>query len=311
MKTLTMRSKAKAIRDENEGYHKKGQGMFCKNCGKEIQKDWAVCPNCGTELKNSACEDIRIKSEKKRKVRRKKHKILNGVLGAFIILGGILLWEGLDINLDPLLRSGRPSASVKDRIKKDANAISFDIVSLDETTNAEETQKTVSDFSGMDFEELTNKTEESLEEFGLEKSGNAYSALNGNVQVSCNEGKVRTILIKKDGNFTPSFHSVKIGMDEERAKRTLSGIYPELEDSSVGFKFLNFDTGESVECELADGKVTAIRYQALSELETAQLKALKEELAAEYIFPDSDKQYLSEEEIKNKDASQLLINRKE
>ncbi|RHP94574.1 zinc ribbon domain-containing protein [Clostridium sp. AM54-37XD] len=30
--------------------------MFCSNCGKELQDEWAVCPNCGQPVEQTSPE---------------------------------------------------------------------------------------------------------------------------------------------------------------------------------------------------------------------------------------------------------------
>ena len=152
---------------------------------------------------------------------------------------------------------------------------------------------------------LLGKTEADLENSGLienEDTGE-YSALEGNILVKIKDGQVNEIIITGDEKTAPVFDTVALGTTGDEAKEKLAADYPESQDITDGFKLLNLDTKGSVECTLADNRVIKIRYIQLSDEEIETFNAAKEEkLRAEYIFPDSDKKYLSEDEIRTKTA---------
>ena len=101
-------------------------------------------------------------------------------------------------------------------------------------------------------------------------------------------------------------------MDEEKATRNLEEFYPEDTSTDDMIKLSDFDTKGSVECDLSEGKISEIRYMTLTDEEIAEINAEKEEkMRAEYIFPDSDKKYLSKNEIKSVDLEELALARNE
>lgn len=70
--------------------------MFCKKCGKEVQKEWTVCPNCGEEINGTkesekeTREAIQnVKSEKGKKKRPFKKKIIGLIAVIIIIIIGV------------------------------------------------------------------------------------------------------------------------------------------------------------------------------------------------------------------------------
>ena len=76
--------------------------MFCKNCGHEIKEGAAFCPNCGNKLEkkgnipshrhgqmNNAKSVNRLKKKKVSPKKKKKFKIIAGIIG-FVIIAGII-----------------------------------------------------------------------------------------------------------------------------------------------------------------------------------------------------------------------------
>lgn len=70
--------------------------MFCKKCGKEVQKEWTVCPNCGEEIdgtkeseKEKRGEIQNVKSEKGKKKGSFKKKIIGLIAVIIIIIIGV------------------------------------------------------------------------------------------------------------------------------------------------------------------------------------------------------------------------------
>lgn len=127
----------------------------------------------------------------------------------------------------------------------------------------------VEDFSNMDFEELIESPEEDLEKIGLKKSSNhlEYEALDGSIQVGCENGKVETILLKGKSKKLPSFYNVKNGMNIEIVRQKLADFYLEERrgEKENEILFIDLNTGKSVTCTVIDERVNMMMYEKLSE----------------------------------------------
>ena len=272
--------------------------MYCRKCGKELQEDWKLCPNCGTPVydtgkeKNSIEEDEKAGKESRKKIWRKWQFWMCTVL--FIVIVSVIIIITLENK------------------KKQETDIAIEETESINQVKAE--KEPVTDFSDQDFSTLLGKTEADLGNSGLienEDTGE-YSALKGNLLVKIKDGEVNEIIITGDEKTAPVFDSVALGTTGDEAKTRLTPDYPESQDITDGFKLLNLDTKGSVECTVEDDKVSSIRYAQLSDEEIEAFRTDKEEkLRAEYIFPDSDKKYLSEDEIRSKTVDEMMIGRNE
>lgn len=272
--------------------------MYCRKCGKELQEDWKLCPNCGTPVydtgkeKNSIEENEKAGKESRKKIWRKWQFWMCTVL--FIVIVSVIIIITLENK------------------KKQETDIAIEETESINQVKAE--KEPVTDFSDQDFSTLLGKTEADLGNSGLienEDTGE-YSALEGNLLVKIKDGEVNEIIITGDEKTAPVFDSVALGTTGDEAKTKLTPDYPESQDITDGFKLLNLDTKGSVECTVEDDKVSSIRYAQLSDEEIEAFRTDKEEkLRAEYIFPDSDKKYLSEDEIRSKTVDEMMIGRNE
>lgn len=272
--------------------------MYCRKCGKELQEDWKLCPNCGTPVydtgkeKNSIEENEKAGKESRKKIWRKWQFWMCTVL--FIVIVSVIIIITLENK------------------KKQETDIAIEETESINQVKAE--KEPVTDFSDQDFSTLLGKTEADLGNSGLienEDTGE-YSALEGNLLVKVKDGEVNEIIITGDEKTAPVFDSVALGTTGDEAKTKLTPDYPESQDITDGFKLLNLDTKGSVECTVEDDKVSSIRYAQLSDEEIEAFRTDKEEkLRAEYIFPDSDKKYLSEDEIRSKTVDEMMIGRNE
>ncbi len=272
--------------------------MYCRKCGNKLQDEWKVCPNCGEPVNDveQNVEDFASETEgpelpQKIKFYRKWPFwiiiLVTCAIVAFLLLN--MMGQNKDISNDE---------EVQEKTEK----------------TEEKEVEPVTDFSDQDFSTLLGKTEADLENSGLienEDTGK-YSALEGNLLVKIKDGQVNEIVITGDEKTAPVFDTVALGTTGDEAKAKLAAGYPEAQDFTDGFKLLNLDTKGSVECTLTDDKLTKIRYIQLSDEEIEAFNTAKEEkLRAEYIFPDSDKKYLSEDEIRTKTVDEMLIGRNE
>lgn len=168
----------------------------------------------------------------------------------------------------------------------------------------------VKDFSDQDFKDLIGKSEEDLENAGLIKSEDAdeYTGLDENLKIVLKDGKVDQIHIAGEPDVTPAFAGVRIGTGGEDAKSTLLAIYPDDTSAEEMIKVSNLDTKESVECDLSDGTVSAIRYFVMTD---EQVSEVESKLQEAYIFPDSADKYLSEDEIRSVSVDDMALGRNE
>lgn len=269
--------------------------MFCENCGKELEKNWRICPGCGKPICNPHTS-MQLQPLIFKKIWF--WGIIAVVLGGAIITLAVLM----------LRKEAKMTTINGDKAKEEAKTTSVEAKKV----------SGIIDFSEQDFEALIGENESQLEEIGLKQieDTNVYTGLNGNIRIVCKNGKVEKMQIQRDEKATPLFHSVKIGMNQETAKEILKNAYPKEESITNGFRLLNLDMKEYIECRTENNAVTSIKFDTLSETRISEQEIPEEiidkkDVNAEYIFPNSDKRYLSEDEVKGKSANELLIGRNE
>lgn len=263
--------------------------MFCRHCGKEVDENWKVCPSCGKALEDGEykennesvidyntvntenCEKLKKEKKKKPIYKRWWFWVLI-VIGMFIILFSLPIEDETD------------GEAVKEVVKVE------------------------------DYSELAGIEEKTLADYGFEKSDDydlGYGMLDGGVEVGCSDGKVDVIKILKEEEGI-SLCGIEIGMPEDEAYKKLSEVYPEDVSNEDEKVLVDFDTKEEVKYEAEDEKISIIQYRILSDEMVAEYQREKEEASrAEYIFPDSDSKYLSEDEVRKVEAEKLFIGRNE
>ena len=258
--------------------------MYCRKCGKQLNDDWKSCPYCGEPTDSG--QDIEKTVSESRNISTPFYKkwlfwVLVVVIVLVIGLMSILVLKigGIDNN--------EPKAQV-----------------------AEEKN----DFSEQDFKDLIGKKAEDVENAGLILSDtpDEYVALDGKLKIIMKNDRVDQIIIGGQSDTAPAFYSVQIGMNGEEAKSKLTEFYPEDTSTEEMLKLSNLEKKESVECNLSEGKVSDIRFLTLTDEAVAEINNEKQEkMQAEYIFPDSDKKYLSEDEIRSIDTEKMALGRNE
>lgn len=272
--------------------------MYCRKCGKELEEDWKICPNCGTPIYDSGEEKDNIKGQAEAEKRPDRKIWKKWQFWMFITLFVVII-------------SAIAIIVMGNKENQDSNSVS---AQTNEVNQEEPEKELVTDFSDQDFSELLNKTEADIESIGLteENDTGSYTGLEGNIRITFKEEQISEIIITGDKKTAPAFHGIVLGNTGEEVNSKLSEIYPESQDFPDGIRRLNLDTKEGLECTLTDGKVSEIHYMRLSDEEVEAVKATKEEqLRAEFIFPDSDKKYLSEDEIRLKNVDEMMIGRNE
>ena len=167
------------------------------------------------------------------------------------------------------------------------------------------------DYSDADMEELIGQPEAVLKDtdFTYDEDNIEYQLLDGDVVVSCADDAVRIIMITGGGEYAPVFHGVSLGMTIEKAEGLLLDEY-ENDGEEEGRKwYLDLESRTYVQLEHDGGIVTGVSAMQLTEEELQEeLQGYMEE---EYVFPDSDKKYLSEDEVRSITAEDMMIGRNE
>ncbi len=270
--------------------------MFCRKCGKELEDDWKSCPYCGEPVDNRTDELGTMGNIKKG---FGKQKLWIGVGVAAVVMTAVTI--GVVIG-----KTGTFTKNGQQTVKE--NSVE------DGEKSKEKKRKEVKDFSSQDFEAMIGTSISELEKSGLKKADGKeeYTGLNGNLQVTCQGEMIQSISIEGEETTAPSFHKARLGMSKEEVKNNLAEAYPEQEEAEGMLKFLNLEKKSSVECSFSEEKLNKIYYRVLSEEEVASYQQAKEEkLRAEFIFPDSDKKYLSEDEVRAKTVEDLMVGRNE
>lgn len=270
--------------------------MFCRKCGKELEDDWKSCPYCGEPVDNRTDELGTMGNIKKSPG---KQKLWIGIGAAVVVIAAVAI--GIII--------GQTDTSTK----RGQQTVKENSVGNAEKSK-EKKIKEVKDFSSQDFETMIGTSISELEKSGLKKADGKeeYTGLNGNIQVTCQGEMIQSISIEGEETTAPSFHKARLGMSVEEVKNNLAEAYPEQEEAEGMLKFLNLEKKSSVECCFTEEKLNKIHYRVLSEEEVVSYQQAKEEkLRAEFIFPDSDKKYLSEDEVRAKTVEDLMVGRNE
>lgn len=254
--------------------------MNCKKCGKPLESSWKRCPNCGAST-----------GAGKTAQNKKKAVYKNWWFWVIIVL--LIVVAGLGAYIG-ILSKNESKAEKK--------------------TGSKRGEGEVTDLSDYDMETLFGQPENNAAEIGLKKSGEnpEYTGLDGNIQVVYQEGNLVNVLIQGNENGTPSFHGIRPGMPKEEVVDKMKDAYPEIVDSVESIQFMSLDVKRNVVCQLNENNVSSINISILSDEEVGNYRQAKEEqMRAQYIFPDSNGRYLSEEEVRSVEADRLFIGRNE
>lgn len=258
--------------------------MYCRRCGKQLDDEWSSCPYCGELVENKQSDSSGLTEKHTKQIMFYK-KWWFWLIIIVVIVGIIVV-----------------------------SMVSSSHRTEEQKGSVEQIEESIDDFSDQDFKDLIGKSKEDVEAAGLlrDNESDKYIGLDGDIEVTLKDNVVDQIIISGQPDTSPLFYSVKIGMSEEEAKDKLNKFYPEDTSSEGTVNVFNFDTKGSVECSLSEGIVSGIYYKLLSDEEISALQQQKEEkLRAEYIFPDSNTRYLSEDEIRSVDTETMNLGRNE
>ena len=162
------------------------------------------------------------------------------------------------------------------------------------------------DYSGTDMEDFIGQPEKILEgtDFTYNEGDSGYQLLDRDVIVECVDGKVHIIMIADAGELAPSFHGVRVGMSVDEADQLLIDRYKSAGETD-NRAYIDLESGISVGLRVNNNSIEEINITQLTEDE------IQGYLQENYIFPDSDKKYLSEDEVRNATTEELFIGRNE
>ncbi len=169
-------------------------------------------------------------------------------------------------------------------------------------------------FYAEDFEDLIAGKRSDAKKFGLvqEQDTGVFTGLDGHIRVVFQGEKVESILLDGPGDKMPAFQQVRIGMDEETVRVKYGMQYGEQDEANHLLKYYNLKQKRRVECRITDGKASEIAFYVMTDEEVKSYKKLREEKEeTDYVFPDSDKRYLTTEEIREIPKDRLVFGENE
>lgn len=261
--------------------------MFCRNCGAEIKDDWKICPNCGKEIVRNNVKHEQVNQQEKKNNKKNKKKIIGGIIIGIIVVGGAGIAYGVNANKTKNTQQETTPVSKREKKTKESKG-----------------------FANQDFEKLLDKSEDEIKKLGLKWNDEEqeYASANQDIEIKFKNGEIDYISIYGDEKKAPMFHGVRLGMSEKVARKKLEKTYSEEVPVSDGFMLWNLEEKREVWCDIKNDEVKQIMYQALTE---GDVKRYEEDVAGEYVFKDSDKKYLSKDEVQSVDSSMLNIGKNE
>ncbi len=255
--------------------------MFCKKCGKEVEDTWKVCPNCGEPIIKETTEyaEHTQKDGKQENMGKEKKPIFKRIW--FWIL--LIIIAAVIVSV-----LGNSGESKEEPQKKEEKEIQTNM-------------------SDLDMEDFFGQNGVQLEELGFEKNEETgeYTALDGAVYVSCTNDTVDAVMLEGTGEDMPAFHGVKTGMSLNEAEALLAETYMPAGQTDNRTVYLNMDKGVSIGLETSEDEITRIIITKISQEEISSY------MQSMYVFPDSDKKYLSEDEVRSVEVDKLAIGRNE
>lgn len=166
------------------------------------------------------------------------------------------------------------------------------------------------DLSSIDMEIVIGKSVEDIEKLGfVQDEEDEKHYYNGDVCIEVDDMDiVDYFLIEGDTEEAPTFRNVELDMGFEEAMEALSGEYDVYDKSEDSYMAVGYENKEAVAITQENDKVISIGYMKITD---EQIEEIQASINAEYVFPDSDKKYLSEDEVRSVTADQLFIGRNE
>lgn len=249
--------------------------MYCENCGKEIQEDAGFCPECGHRINggnNGGREETvsqTVFPDNQPDLHNGKKKKMTAVL---ITIAVVVLLLGAAAAVSFFVRKDDTSRSSGER----------------QTSAADETADKL---NHMDIETYLDKSIDELKELGFEEREDlSYENADGTIWFDEMDGGIDSLFMETE--CTAPFHGVKVTDTPEAAKEKLSDKYELITEADSDLLFGNRDKKTAVVISCSGETIETICIMRNYEFEEDQTAD-----DSEYIFPDSDKKYLSEDEV--------------
>ena len=262
--------------------------MFCENCGKEIQEDAGFCPECGHRI-NGGNNGGRVEAVSQTVFPDNQPDLHNGKkkkMTAVLIIIAVVVILGVAAAVFFLVRKDDTPKSSGER----------------QTSMADEMPDRL---DHTDIETYLDKSVVELEELGFaEQDDLTYENADGTIWFDEADGEIGSIFMET-GCRAP-FHDVEITDTPETAKEKLSDEYELITEADGELLFGNRDKKTAVVVSCSGETIETICIMRNYEFEEADM-----EDGSEYIFPDSDKKYLSEDEIRSVEVDKMALGRNE
>lgn len=263
--------------------------MYCENCGKEIQEDASFCPECGHRINggnNGGREETvsqTVFPDNQPDLHNGKKKKMTAVL---ITIAVVVLLLGAAAAVSFFVRKDDTSRSSGER----------------QTSAADETADKL---NHMDIEMYLDKSIDELKELGFEEREDlSYENADGTIWFDEMDGGIDSLFMETE--CTAPFHGVKVTDTPEAAKEKLSDKYELITEADSDLLFGNRDKKTAVVISCSGETIETICIMRNYEFEEDQTAD-----DSEYIFPDSDKKYLSEDEVRSVEADKMALGRNE
>ena len=272
--------------------------MYCIYCGKKVEEGWVKCPYCGASLKEEAenredsnqihantntnsVQEFEDNASHNHPQKKDTKRIAIYIVGTIVVILVILISIGIF------------STSINEQAQ------------VQENMEQEEEKK---DYSDLNLETLLGSTVEELKEIGFiyNNGENVYELCDGKISAETGDaGKVNRIIITGGGEEMPSIHGIKTGISMGEAETMLKKIYESAGSSDEEAIYLNRSNGFGIGLQAENGNISQLIVAQIPEDE------LREYLQEVYMFPYSDNEYLTEEEVEVFDVESLRIGRNE
>ena len=178
----------------------------------------------------------------------------------------------------------------------------------DKGEQALEAEQQTEDYSSIDLEVLIGNSSDQLVENGFvfNQDTGRYELLDGEVYAECDQsGTANRIVITGSGDNIPSIHGIRTEMGINEAKELLNDKYESVEGTEGELTYYDISDGLSIGIQSEDDKVTELAVRRLTD------DVVEDYLQQVYIFPHSDSEYLTEDQVREYDADTLRIGRNE
>lgn len=288
--------------------------MFCEKCGKELKEDWVKCPYCEQVVVDNIKADKKVEIPQQMmshslgkslppEVSKKDKKILFGIGGA---VAAVIAVAVIAVAVNVLVKSGEWKGT-QEASEEVSNTQEDDYLAETGESDAQQDK----DDEYVELEGLLGVAIQELEEIGFihDEDEGYYQLTDTGIIAYCLDGKVNVVNVLPFADKSWRVHGINIGMDVKEAEALLIDRYRKNETRDSYLGYIDEKSGNIIGISYEKEIVTAM---AIAQQFSEELpEEPQEEQPQEYIFPDSNSRYLSEEEVRSVEADKLRIARNE